>query len=279
MPEGVDPDEYLIANGAEAFEKVLSSASDALTFKWKLLDRQFAGSDDLTGRQKAVEEYLGTLAAARGSGPVDSLRWGQALSRVSRLTEVPVGELQKRFKTTKPASRPLARPASVAGSSTEGEQKPPPRGPLTARDRAERWILGILLCEPGRWNDVQQAVSPRDFSEETRRKLAEVYWSHQRDEGEPVFAEFLSLLTEQPALTELAVELVDEIESLEDGSVHLKDSVQHLVELRRREEDQKHVAALRRTTNDQPLSEQDEIDQLRKLQENRRTPDLRRVGF
>ncbi len=278
MPKGVDPDEYLLANGAEAFENVLNSASDALTFKWKLLDRQFAGSDDLTGRQKAVEEYLGTLAAARGSGPVDSLRWGQALSRVSRLTEVPVDALQKRFKAMKPANR-MARPASPAGSANEETARPTPRGPVTARDRAERWILGILLCDPGRWNDVQQAVSPRDFSEETRRKLAEVYWSHQRDEGEPVFAEFLSLLTEQPALTELAVELVDEIEALADASVHLKDSVQHVVELRRREEDQKHVAALRRTTNDQPLSEQDEIDQLRKLQENRRTPDLRRVGF
>jgi DNA primase len=111
MPEGVDPDEYLIANGAEAFEKVLATASDALAFKWKLLDRQYAASDDLTGRQKAVEEYLGTLAAARGSGPVDSIRWGQALARVSRLTEVSVEELNKRFRATKP-QRWLAWPAS-----------------------------------------------------------------------------------------------------------------------------------------------------------------------
>lgn len=275
MPEGVDPDEYLIAHGAEAFEKVLSNASDALTFKWRLLDRQFAASTNLTGRQKAVEEYLGTLAAARGSGPVDAIRWGQALSRVSRLTDVPVEELSKRFRTTKPANRMIRSAPATPGNE---ETKAAARGPVTARDRAERWILGILLSEPQRWNDVQQDVSPRDFSEETRRKLAEVYWSHQRDEGEPVFAEFLSYLTEHPALTELAVELVDEIEALEDASVHLKDAVQHLAEIRRREEDQKHVAALRRT-NDQPLSEQDEIDQLRKLQENRRTPDLRRVGF
>jgi DNA primase len=277
MPEGVDPDEYLIAHGAEAFEKVLAGAADALTFKWKLLDRQFAGSDDLTGRAKAVEEYLGTLARARGSGPVDALRWGQALARVSRLTEVPVDELQKRFKATKPATR-FAKPASAAGSANEEQRKPAPRGPVTARDRAERWILGILLCEPGRWHDVQQDVSPRDFSEETRRKLAEVYWSHQRDEGEPVFAEFLSLLTEQPALTELAVELVDEIEALADASVHLKDAVQHLAEVRRRGEEQKLVAELRRTSDDK-LPEQDEVDLLKKLQDKARTPDLRRVGF
>jgi DNA primase len=278
MPEGVDPDEYLIQHGAEAFEKVLATASDALTFKWKQLDRQFAGSDDLTGRQKAVEEYLGTLAAARGSGPVDSIRWGQALARVSRLTEVPVDELNKRFRTTKSSANRMARPASAAGSAHEGDRKPAaPRGPVTARDRAERWILGILLSEPQRWHEAQQEISPADFADPTRRKVAEIYWGHQRDEGEPVFAEFLSYLTEHPTLTELAVELVDEIESLEDASQHLKDSVQHLAEIRRRGEEQKLVAELRRTS-DTRRPEQDDVDLLKKLQDKARTPDLRRVG-
>jgi DNA primase len=275
MPEGVDPDEYLIAHGAEAFENVLASASDALTFKWKLLDRQFAGSTDLTGRQKAVEEYLGTLAAARGSGPVDSLRWGQALARVSRLTEVPVDELNKRFRST-PRTRQMARPAS-AGRGPE-PQLTPARGPLTARDRAERWILGILLSEPGRWHDVQREVAPKDFVDPTRQKLAELYWSHQRDEGEPVFSEFLTYLTDQPALTQLAVELVDETEALDDAAGHLADAMRHLAEVRSRGEGQKLVAELRRTS-DAKLPEQDEVDLLKKLQDKARTPDLRRVGF
>ena len=123
--------------------------------------------------QKAVEEYLGTLAAARGSGPVDSIRWGQALARVSRLTEVPVDELNKRFRATKPANRPR-RSAPAAVSGDEAMTKPAPRGPVTARDRAERWILGILLADPGRWHDAQQEVSPNDFADPVRRKLAEI---------------------------------------------------------------------------------------------------------
>jgi DNA primase len=278
MPEGVDPDEFLLAHGAEAFEKILAGASDALTFKWKLLDRQFAGSDDLTGRQKAVEEYLGTLAAARGSGPVDTIRWGQALARVSRLTEVSVEDLNKRFRATKSANRPAAGPVTTGAAGKDEETSPAPRGPVTARDRAERWILGILLAEPGRWHDVQQDVAPTDFSDGTRRKLAELYWGHQRDEGEPVFSEFLSYLSELPALTQLAVELVDEIEMLEDASQHLADSVKHLAEFRRRSEEQKLVAGLRRTS-DAKLPEQDEVDLLKKLQDKARTPDLRRVGF
>src|SRR5205823_6883522 len=37
MPEGVDPDEYLLQHGADGFAKLLSDASDAVTYKWKQL--------------------------------------------------------------------------------------------------------------------------------------------------------------------------------------------------------------------------------------------------
>jgi DNA primase len=296
MPEGVDPDEYLLAHGAEGFEKVLADASDALTFKWKQLDRRFKAANDLTGRQKAVEEYLSTLAAARGSGPVDSLRWGAALSRVSRLIEISVDELNKRFRV-KPAPRMAVAGATQAARTGEPNNSAPPRATTspvpperrTAQDRAERWILGILLVEPRRWHEVQQHVGVADFTDDARRRLAELYWGHQRDEGEPVFNEFLGVLSGDPVLTELAVELVDEVEALlasessGDGEASvlertLADAVRHLNEMRSRREEQKLVAELRRTS-DAPLPEQDEVSLLRKLQDMARTPDLRRAGF
>ncbi|HYO11311.1 MAG TPA: DNA primase [Tepidisphaeraceae bacterium] len=279
MPDGVDPDEFLLEQGAEAFEKVLAAASDALTFKWRQLDRQFRASDDLTGRQKAVGEYLSLLASARGSGPVDSLRWGQALSRVSRLTEIPVDELHRKFGRTR-ASAP-ARPRAVQGAavSEPTNKAPVRRGPLTAQDRAERQILGILLVQPGKWNDVQRTVHVEDFTDPTRRTLADVFWQHQRDEGEPVFNEFLSLLS-GAELTELAIGVVEEVEALKEqlGSLDdtLRDAVLHLEEVRRRREEQKLVARLRRTEGQ--LGEQDEVSLLKKLQEQARHPDLRRVG-
>jgi replicative DNA helicase len=47
---------------------------------------------------------------------------------------------------------------------------------------AERHILGALLSEPQRWHNVQQSVHVEDFTDALRRRLAEVYWAHQRDE-------------------------------------------------------------------------------------------------
>ena len=69
IPEDLDPDEYLLKHGLDAFNKLLADARDALTYKWKQLDRQFNDSVDLTGQQKAVEQYLELLSQARGSGP------------------------------------------------------------------------------------------------------------------------------------------------------------------------------------------------------------------
>ena len=300
MPLGMDPDEYLLEHGAEAFEKVIDSAVDVLTYKWKQLSTQFAKSaGDLTGQQKAVTEYLDLLADARGAGPVDSIRWGSALARVSRLTDIPVDELNARFRNRKPKAKPaplrprpdnnspgrqqpgiapgnaaikgpINQPRSVqktadfpgnkefpsglaedftgdmpnnvahnhainesdfnginsdgnnnagsmdaaefqmtessgefhdaqsgyvpgehAGDSRtiiEGrsiediaaEQRLPP-----AQKTAERQILGLLLVRPSQWHDVQLLMQPHDFMSFRHRQIAEVYWSYQRDEGEP----------------------------------------------------------------------------------------------
>jgi DNA primase len=312
MPPEVDPDEYLIQQGPEEFQRLLSLAPDALTYKWKQLVRQVeAGGNSLTAKQKAIEEYLQTLAGARGSGPVDSLRWGSALARVSRLTEIPVEELNRRFRSPKnPPRRSAASSNPAAQERTEGgdasSPPPAPPRPLDATVRAERWILGILLLEPHRWTRVQRQVHVEDFAAgSVHRRLAELYWDYQRHEGEPVFNEFLGQIgNSDPLLAEAAVEAVDEVERLSSppfGSVDgdgkeigdaadhpdrdqtLAEAMAHLERVRGLRERQKLLAELRRTTDEgRPTGraenkELDEVVLLRQLQETARQPDLRRV--
>jgi len=307
MPPGVDPDEYLLRNGAEAFGQLLAGAVDALTYKWKQLSRRFAQDDGLTGRQKAVEEYLQTLAGARVEGPVDPLRWGAALARVSRLTDIPAEELGRRFRArdAKPQRSqggwrgdggPRGRFAESRGAdarrgSADGAGEPAPgeaAGPgpngrlLTARHRVERWILGCLLVRPRHWERVQRLLGADDFTDPPHRRLAEIYWHYQRDEGEPVFNEFLGILKE-PDLTALAVEVVDEVEAMADLDQTLDEAMAHLEWERRLWKEQKLLADLRRTSQgaatpgDAAVQNQDEVALLKQLQENARRPDLRRV--
>jgi DNA primase len=271
MPPAIDPDEYLLAHGAEGFQAILDGAADALSYKWKQLARQFEGSDgNLTGQQRAVEAYLEVLGAARGSGPVDAIRWGSALARVSRLTDIPADELNRRFR------RRLPRTSVAPTAAAEQPKAPQPPKALNAQDRAERWILGALLLEGRRWHEVQAVVRLEDFADERCRKLAEIYWTHQRDEGEPVFNEFLGVLQEHdPDLIELAIEATEEVEALADPGHPLAEAIAHLEQARRLREERKLVAALRRTTDQRP--ERDEIDLLKELQERARQPNLKRV--
>ncbi len=278
MPEGVDPDEYLLAHGADEFAKVLAGASDALTYKWKQLNRDFHETGDLTSREKAVREYLDLLASARGTGPVDSIRWGQALSRVSRLTDIPVDELNRMFRSHKRRSPGRPVPTDQATPASAGVEETEPEAPrtTTAQDRAENRILGLLLDAPQHWHEVQQFVHVEDFTDGARRKLAELYWTHQRDEGEPVFNEFLTTLP-GAGLRELAIRLVEEAEGFENQKQALADAIAYLGEARRRLEDKKLVADIRRTS-DQDAADTDGVDFIRKLYESSRRPDLRRQG-
>jgi len=278
MPEGIDPDEYLLKYGAAGFEQMVAEAADALAFKWKQLQSRLIDSgDSLTERQKAVEEYLELLAGSRGAGPIDPLRWGAALSRVSRLTDIPVEQLNRRFKASKAPARRSAlaatanQPSQEAAGAAGNEPAPPPtRRPLNAQHRAERRLLGVLLLEPQRWMAVQKNVTVEDFSDPQHRQLAEIYWTHQRDEGAPVFNEFLGSLTD-PLLVELAVEATGEVEALSAPDVLVEDAVAYFHEARQLQESQKLEAQLRRRS-----PEQDDALLLRKLQEQARQPNLRR---
>ena len=182
---------------------------------------------------------------------------------------------------TRPGASSTGAPAG-GGNREPVPAARPPRRQSTAQDMAERHILGALLSEPQRWHSVQQTVHVEDFTDAARRRLAEVYWAHQRDEGEPVFNEFLSQLSEidqgpaRVGLAELAIELVEEAEALPGLDDALKGAVLHLEEIRSRRENQKLTAQLQR--KDEHLGEQDEVSLLRKLQEKSRQPDLRRVG-
>lgn len=275
MPPGVDPDEYFLAHGVEQFEKeVIGSATDALTYKWKQLQRRFNESgEDLTGRQKAVEQYLQTLASARGRGPVDPIRWGLVITQVSKLTEIPVDVLNRRFRLDPPARRSSGATARSprALSEPDAETAVPVAERSGRVEPAERWLLGALMLDPHCWQKVQKEIGPDDFCDPTHRRLAEVYWSHQRDEGEPVFNEFIGLL-QDPLLVELAVGALEEVQNLSDIEATLNGAMDRLRAVRTTGEERKLRAELQRTS-----VEQDEIVLLQKLQEHARRPDLRRA--
>jgi hypothetical protein len=171
----------------------------------------------------------------------------------------------------------------------------------SARESAERWILAVLLAEPGRWHGLVDRVHVTDFTADDLRRVAEIYWQHQQDEGEPVFNEFLDQLRAASEagveggvdLAGLAVELVADLDAMTGPSSDdkpgmevgrlLTDAVSLLEEMRAGGERDKLVADLRRTSDAEATTPPAQVaaaaaESLRQLQERARRPDLRRVG-
>jgi DNA primase len=272
LPSGVDPDEFLLKHGAEGFNELLTNATDALAFKWKQLVREVNSRDGLTSRQQAVQQYLETLASARGSDTIDPIRWGSALARVSRLAEIPMEELNRRFRVKMGKGRPTTSQTQVATA-----QEPKKDALPTARQRAEGFILGLLLNEPQRWTRIQQDLKPSDFTDQSLRQVAELFWRHLRDEGEPIFNEFLADLPDGE-LKGLAVKWAEEASNSIDREKYLSDSLLHIIRDRECEEKQKLVVELR-VAEGEVLPPNEQLDTLRKLQEKARLPDLKRVAL
>ena len=284
LPAGLDPDQVLLQQGAAGLEAIIAQATDPLAYKWTQLHRRYSrDGNDLSGQEQAVAEYLGLLAKARQRGSVDVIRWGSVLTRVSRLTEIPVAELNRRFRHSTSAKTMAGARVAATAAATAGPSAPPVTPVMTGRDRAESMLLAILLAEPRLWGHAQKDVGPADFISSTRRKLAEIYWLHQREEGEPVFNEFMSTL-EDPEVKSLAAELVESRSSLTetarsaDISRDLHDAIAFLQQERRRLLEQKMEAALRQQNPQVSPGDADaaEVDLLRKVAESSKVPNPRR---
>ncbi|MGN6625878.1 MAG: DNA primase [Tepidisphaeraceae bacterium] len=261
LPDGVDPDEYLLQHGQAGFDALLQGAEDALSFQWRQLFRKLAANEnDLTGRAKAVESYLERLAKARAGGPVDPIRWGAILARVAKFTDIPADELNRRFKAPRPPRFAPVQPAQP--ENLKKSSSPAPR-PVTALLQAERQILGALLHLPNQWFNVQQVLDAEQFTDETLRPLAVWYWDYQRHEGQPALAELAGLI-EDPALKSLAIELAAEVEVMNNPADTLSGALAFLEQEKLRQRDRKLVSELRRS-NDKRQDADSEIDALRLL--------------
>ena len=150
VPDGKDPADYVIGQGAEAFKSLLHSAIPALEFKWHRTLQAYRARGRQSQRE-AVEEFLQFVARVSMAGGIDPLEQGLLVGRLADLLAIPgesIYALIARAKAT--ASRQnVSRPVTAEEECTsyDREVQDVPRALAVAIEE----LFGLALAAPEHW--------------------------------------------------------------------------------------------------------------------------------
>jgi DNA primase len=168
LPEGLDPCDLLVQQGADAFRRVLDQAVDALEFKLnQVLRRSPLGVEET---RRAVDAVLGIIALASPlPGQAGTVKEQLMVNRIAQrlgLKEETVWAYLKELRGRK-------RERAGDGGST-GRSRPEEAGPRTAKAAPEeRQLLELLLAEPALVAQAAAVIRPEEIAHPGLRGLLE----------------------------------------------------------------------------------------------------------
>lgn len=169
VPKGKDPADYLISEGKEAFEGVLTSAVPALGFKWNQLLGRYHGGASGPDRRRAVEEFLGLLSEATEAVNADPIQKGLVVNQVGKLLGLPAEEVYEQLRLLSRRRRPArSAPAESAPLGGEGFEGRAARDGATA---AMQQMIEVVLNEPARYESIAAWFDPRLLEDEDLRAI------------------------------------------------------------------------------------------------------------
>jgi len=199
VPEGKDPCDFLLAQGKEAFERVIENATDVFEFKWTRLSNDLGREQTLAGKKQAIDEYLDAIATAAGAGNLSPVEKGLIINRLSRIMAIDAkdvnAELTRRMGRSKTAS---AYTNTAAPELGEG---------LSAN--AQREIIEVLLAEPKLFKYVKDEVTLQNFDIPVLQKIAEAVFRTIGVNPEATVQEICAAV-EEPQIAGLIINLEDD---------------------------------------------------------------------
>lgn len=229
LPSNLDPCDFLLSEGADAFRTLAAEALDPLAF---VLDRARArfDLDSIDGARQASEWVLGVLArvppATPGSAQDVALK--KALDKLAFALRLPVGPLQKRLKALRPAARRKGEPkgaATVPAAAPEPAPGPSVIEVLLAMDPVDRELAAVVVGQPDLVASLVIRVPPSLIRDDVARMILDAaYEIHGR--GEPPTCERLRDELEDPGARAVVEYLNNLQEGLERPELHPLDVVQ-----------------------------------------------------
>jgi DNA primase len=165
LPEGLDPCDLLVKEGADAFRRVLEKAVDVFSFKLQRVWEKEA-QQGLDGKNRAVEQMLTLLASApeRQALKVEMMV-RQIASKLGLMREFQEETLWAQLKKRRADRQPVERVPAPA--SPEPEQRSAPAEPH------EKRLLEVLLAHPALVAQARALLGPGELEHPGLRQLLE----------------------------------------------------------------------------------------------------------
>ncbi len=222
-----DPADILQDSGAEAFRKLLLSASDALVFKWHRTRERFSGASSAADRRAAVEEFVSLVSGLVSFGALDTIQQGVMVTQLSDLLSVPTGQVQQLLaRRSSKRNTPQDRDPSV-GSTT--------RVMPDGESSAMMTILTVLVHEPGYYDRVSRLFEPTRLPDVVSIRVGERVRRLAETLGEFQLSELLADV-EDPDESALIAELAMRGEQMVDPSATVDGACTRLEQIRRERE-------------------------------------------
>jgi DNA primase len=223
LPENLDPCDFLVTQGGDAFRALVERAVDPLAFAIARAEARF-DLDSLEGSRRAAEwvlAILGRLPLAHHAGL--DVKVAKALDTLAQRLRVPVATLDRRLRALRRSATAAGRRAAAVASSGVGATPPAeevPAPPIRPRDLdpTDRELLQIVLNESSVVGRLISRVAVASIRDAPLRTILQAAYDLYGEGEEPTFERIASRL-DDPAVRALAAGLLLPIEPapLPDG--------------------------------------------------------------
>ena len=199
-----DPDEFIKAEGPEAFEKRLEQAMDSFMFRVTIAEKEFS-MEEPQGQNRFFEQCAQMLLEL--SDELERNLYIEAIVKQYRRFGISTEDLRKRVNTLAMKGTPAERRIQPKTGNPEKKK------PESAADKAQKLMLTWLVTYPGIFDTVEKYLSPSDFVVPLYREVAEMLYA-QHKEGDVNPARLLNAFTDSEEQQEVA--------SLFNATIHLE---------------------------------------------------------
>ncbi len=176
-----DPDEFIKANGREAFLKRIENAENSFFYELRMMQRDYAMEDP------AQRTQFQHAIATKLSGIEDEIERENYLKEAARRYYVDEGSLRRlvasygRAGVAQTVWNAGAEPQQSASEPSRSRRARPSRDERAKRN--EKLLMTWLADEPEVFEQIAPYIRPEHFQDGVCRKAAEGYWKMLQEQG------------------------------------------------------------------------------------------------